>query len=69
MKKAFRKFKWKLYCNLSHKVEQLLPKEYEPEVTIGPCCKPGTDMVCITLKIPRHITRKLMWAFKVWKEN
>lgn len=75
MKKFFSKIKWKvrknswkLYGNLSKKLQNLFPEEYDPLVVVTPC-KDDMDIVAVSFRIPHHLTRKLMWSFKAWKEN
>jgi len=75
MRKIFSKIRWKirkktlsLYINLSNKLADLLPEEFNPHVAILPD-KDGTDVVIIFVRIPHNLTRKLMWSFKAWKEN
>ena len=69
MKKLYRRFRWKLYCNLSCKLQDLLPQEYDPAVEIAPSVKGDMDLVTIQFRIPRHLTKKLMWSFRAWRED
>ena len=65
--KYLRRFRWRLYCNLSRKLEQLIPAEYEGTVEIVPPVKGNKDLVIISLRIPRNVTKKLMWTLKPWR--
>ena len=69
MKKIFAEIQHKWYCRLSNKIEGYIPKEYDPLVAIAPSIDKDTDMVLITLHIPHDLVKKLMWSFKVWKED
>ena len=69
MKKIFAEIQHKWYRRLSDKIENYIPKEYKPLVAIAPSVDKGTDMVMITLRVPHDLVKKLMWSFKVWKEN
>lgn len=69
MKKIFSETRHKWYRRLSDKIESYIPKEYKPVIAIAPSIGKDTDMVLITLHIPHDMVKKLMWSFKVWKEN
>ena len=69
MKKIFAEIQHKWYRRLSDKIESYIPKEYKPMVVIAPCMDRKTDMVMITLRVPHDLVKKLMWSFKVWKED
>lgn len=68
MKKIFAKIQHKWYRRLSNKIESYIPKEYKPLVAITPSSV-DTDMVTIVVHVPHGLVKKLMWSFKVWKEN
>lgn len=68
MKKLFERVKWKMYCNLSRRLTELIPEEYGPSVDVVPSTKEDDkDIVIIGVRIPHSVTRKLMWHFKVWR--
>ena len=69
MKKIFAEMRRKWYRRLSDKIESYIPKEYNPMVVIAPSIDKDTDIAMITLYIPHDLIKKLMWSFKVWKEN
>ena len=70
MKKFFAEIQHKWYRRLSSKLIDCIPKEYDPIVAISPSTvDKGKDMVLITIKVPHDLVKKLMWSFKVWKEN
>ena len=67
MKKWFCNLKHKLYRRLSDRLENYIPKEYEPMIVISPTLSNEKDLVIINLKVPHDLTKKLMWTFKVWR--
>lgn len=70
MKRWRERIRLRLYQNLAIQLQGLLPKDFNPVVDIlPPCKKGGKDLVVIQLRIPHDLTKKLMWAFKPWKEN
>lgn len=69
MKKIFAEIRHKWYRRLSSKIESCIPKEYKPLVAVAPSIDKDTDMVMITLRVPHDLVKKLMWSFKVWKED
>ena len=70
MKRWRERIRLKLYNNLAIQLQGLLPKDFDPVVDIIPPVKKGDkDLVVIQLRIPHDLTKKLMWAFKPWKEN
>lgn len=70
MKKIFAKIQHKWYRRLSDKIMAYIPEEYDPIIAISPSIMDkDKDMILVTLKIPHDLVKKLMWSFKVWKEN
>lgn len=70
MKKWRDRIRLKLYNNLALQLQGLLPQDFDPVIDIlPPYKKGGRDLVVIQLRIPHDLTKKLMWAFKPWKEK